>query len=192
LYREHLRMMTEFLVPDGVVGATYFTQNIHQETVARLVRAHRQRAPLRGGRLLTPILAYLLACIFDVTGGCERPRGPRPLQPPGESQRMTPVAHIPRATSSLSLPSCPAAAAEAHREGVPAGVQAAQLDGRGRRARGLSRRRHGRIPRRARQARQTPPHGVLHACRPGDVPPLAACCDVPSWRLTCVACLALL
>jgi hypothetical protein len=37
LYREHLRLMTEFLVPDGAVGVTYFTKNIHQETIARLV-----------------------------------------------------------------------------------------------------------------------------------------------------------
>ena len=57
LYREHLRMMTEFLVPDGVVGATYFTQNIHQETVARLVRARRQRATARGA------FAHTRACL---------------------------------------------------------------------------------------------------------------------------------
>ena len=42
LYREHLRLMTEFLVPDGAVGITFYTKNIHQEVIANLIENREQ------------------------------------------------------------------------------------------------------------------------------------------------------
>ena len=37
--------MTEFLVPDGAIGITFFTKNIHQEVIANLI-ANREQETL--------------------------------------------------------------------------------------------------------------------------------------------------